>query len=232
MKKALLLTIFFVAFSPLSALAFTNDTYTASSLCNAQLLTVADTTHSVGFSIWDADGTYLSDTGGAIFSADDAGSGNEPQQSALPIGWCENQDPDRNFAGSGNGYLAAGTYTITESDFYQSTACDGSGTLQDCLASPYLYDSKTFSIPGISIRSINESFSASAANVSSVAGTTLLVVLGFIGLLIAAGWAWRFMRRRIGPSILSDYDKMNRAFLTQEERDELDAFDKAARRGF
>jgi len=59
---------------------------------------------------------------------------------------------------------------------------------------------------GLSISSINSSFASVAENVSSVAATTILTVLAFIGLLIAAGWAWRFFKRHVAGDKLAAMD--------------------------
>jgi len=53
----------------------------------------------------------------------------------------------------------------------------------------------------VSTSSVNTAISAVKDDVSSVAGTTITLVLGFVGLLIAAGWAWRFLKRHIGKRI-------------------------------
>lgn len=53
----------------------------------------------------------------------------------------------------------------------------------------------------VSTSSINTAISAVKDDVSSVAGTTITAVLAFVGLLIAAGWAWRFLKRHIGKRI-------------------------------
>jgi len=53
----------------------------------------------------------------------------------------------------------------------------------------------------ISTSSINTAVSAVKDDISSVANTTIGIVLAFVGLLIAAGWAWRFLKRHIGKRI-------------------------------
>jgi len=53
----------------------------------------------------------------------------------------------------------------------------------------------------VSTTSINSAVSAVKDDVSSVANTTIGIVLAFVGLLIAAGWAWRFLKRHIGKRI-------------------------------
>jgi len=39
------------------------------------------------------------------------------------------------------------------------------------------------------------------SDVSTVAAYAITAVLGFVGLLIAGGWAWRFLKRHIGKRI-------------------------------
>jgi len=53
----------------------------------------------------------------------------------------------------------------------------------------------------VSTTTINSAISAVKDDVSSVAGTAITLVLAFVGLLIAAGWAWRFLKRHVGKKI-------------------------------
>jgi len=53
----------------------------------------------------------------------------------------------------------------------------------------------------VSTSSINTALADVVSTVSTVAGAILLVVLTFVGLLIAAGWGWRFLKRHIGRRI-------------------------------
>jgi len=53
----------------------------------------------------------------------------------------------------------------------------------------------------VTTSTVNTAISQAKDDVSSVAATTITVVLGFVGLLIAGGWAWRFLKRHIGKRI-------------------------------
>jgi len=53
----------------------------------------------------------------------------------------------------------------------------------------------------VTTSTINTAVSAAVSDASSVANTTILIVLAFIGLLIAAGWGWRFFKRHVGKRI-------------------------------
>jgi len=53
----------------------------------------------------------------------------------------------------------------------------------------------------VSTSSINTALAAVKADVSEVANTTIVLVLSFVGLLIAAGFGWRFIKRHIGKKI-------------------------------
>jgi len=53
----------------------------------------------------------------------------------------------------------------------------------------------------VTTATINTAVAAAKSDISSVANTTLGLVLAFVGLLIAAGWAWRFLKRHIGKRI-------------------------------
>jgi len=53
----------------------------------------------------------------------------------------------------------------------------------------------------VSTTTINTAIAAAKSDASNVANTTIGVVLAFVGLLIAAGWAWRFLKRHIGKRI-------------------------------
>jgi len=53
----------------------------------------------------------------------------------------------------------------------------------------------------VTTATINTAVAAAKSDISSVANTTLALVLAFVGLLIAAGWAWRFLKRHIGKRI-------------------------------
>jgi len=47
----------------------------------------------------------------------------------------------------------------------------------------------------------NTAIAGVISDVSSVAATTIVIVLGFVGLLIAAGWGWRFLKKHVGKKI-------------------------------
>jgi len=53
----------------------------------------------------------------------------------------------------------------------------------------------------VATSSIESALTGVIATVSEVAGVVLLAVLTFVGLLIAAGWGWRFLKRHIGRRI-------------------------------
>jgi len=53
----------------------------------------------------------------------------------------------------------------------------------------------------VTTTTINTAVSGAVSDASSVANTTILIVLAFVGLLIAAGWAWRFFKRHVGKRI-------------------------------
>jgi len=47
----------------------------------------------------------------------------------------------------------------------------------------------------------NTLLASSIETVSGITATTMTIILGLVGLLIAAGWAWRFLKRHIGKRI-------------------------------
>jgi len=48
---------------------------------------------------------------------------------------------------------------------------------------------------------VNTALSSGLDNISSIAATNLILILGFVSLLIAAGLVWRWVKKHIGKKI-------------------------------
>jgi len=100
---------------------------------------------------------------------------------------------------SGQSYPRAGAFTVIVNG---DTSCV-SKTYAECAAAGGQQDLITFSVtdPYISLANVNSAISAAKTDISSVAGTTLTVILALVGLFIAGGVAWRMLKRHIGQPI-------------------------------
>jgi len=53
----------------------------------------------------------------------------------------------------------------------------------------------------VSEASTTAALASVVTSVSTIAGAIIVTVLAFVGLLIGAGWGWRFLKRHIGKRI-------------------------------
>jgi len=96
-------------------------------------------------------------------------------------------------------------WPLTESQHYLVVNFDASTpdtgldiNYGDAVASHFVAD-----IGVVSFFPLSSIFYSLVADISSVAGETILGVLAFVGLLIAGGWAWKFIKRHIGGDKLA-----------------------------
>jgi len=99
---------------------------------------------------------------------------------------------------------AAGTYTVVVN--LDHNCAFAPETKASCLAAGGFITSFSVSVaayvpPGVSRTSLTTVFGGVKSNVSDVAYNIMSIVLKFVGLLIAAGLAWRFFKRHVGQPI-------------------------------
>jgi len=100
---------------------------------------------------------------------------------------------------SGQSYPRVGSFSVVVNF---DTFCV-SKTYAQCAAAGGQQDLITFAVedPSLNVTSVTTAITAARTEISSVAGTTLTVILSLVGLFIAAGVAWRFLKRHVGQPI-------------------------------
>jgi len=212
MKKLILTISALVSLAPASAFAISASPLTAN-LSNAptyQVLYECDT---------------LADTFQAYAFAPNGDAA--PNHLALD---CD-QTPDYFFTDTGgNGFFyyeqaetVVGTYTLIEAE--SGADC---GTIASCEADPtYVNTIEIELVQGLTEAIVLSSFGASVIDISTIAGGILLVVLALIGILIGAGWGWRFTKRHIGAPINGPYSNdLKAAMRIRANKRFMDATDE------